>query len=169
MFHICIMGGYGGVIEPEPKFYFTLFAGAEFKRPTVARQILARRQQQAEGRVKPPKQFFLTICGGVDIKAPTLAEEFLDLHQLIKSGDLTVSDWDRAISEIGRGAISISSFTLMGGVDQTGLPEENEEIEALALQRHLGNISDSAGQVLQYGIGQRDSERFATVRRAAVA
>jgi len=163
------MGGYEGVIEPEPKFYFTLFAGADFKRPTIARQILARRQRQAEGRAKPPKQFFLTVCGGVEIKSPTLSEEILDLHQLIKSGELTMSDWDRAISDIGRGAISISSFTLMGGVDQTGLPEESEEIEALALQRHLGNISDSAGQVLQYGIGQRDSERFATGRRAAVA
>jgi hypothetical protein len=80
-----------------------------------------------------------------------------------------VDDWDRAVSEIGRGQVSISSFTLMGGVDQTGLPEETEEIESLALQRHLGNISDSAGQVLQYGIGQRDSERYATIRRAAVA
>jgi hypothetical protein len=76
MFHVCIMGGYEGVIEPESKFYLTLFAGAEFKRPTVARQILARRQQQREGRLHPPRQFFLTICGGVEITAPTLAEEF---------------------------------------------------------------------------------------------
>jgi hypothetical protein len=169
MFHICIMGGYEGVILPEPKVYFTLFGGCDFKRRTIARQILARRKQTTEGRQAPPKQFFLTICGGVEVKAPTLAEEFLDLRQLISSGELTVDDWDRAMSEISRSEVSISSFTLMGGLDETALPAENDEIESLAVQRHLGNISDSAGQVLQYGIGQRDSERFATIRRAALA
>lgn len=168
MFHVTIMSGYEGIIRPERKIYFTLMGGAEFKRATVARQLLARRQQQQEGLSKPPKQFFLTICGGVEIQVPTLAEEFLDLSELIRSNVLSLDNWDRAIAELGND-VSISSFTLMGGMEECTLPSESAEIDALALQRHMGNISESASQVLQYGIGQRDAERRATVRRAVLA
>jgi hypothetical protein len=168
MFHITIMSGYEGVIRAERKVYFTLFGGADFRRATVARQLLAWRQpREKEGGRTTPRQFFLTICGGVEIKVPTLAEEFLDLRQLIDSGSLSMSDWDRAMAELGTD-VSISSFTLMGGMEEGTLPSESEEIEALALQRHLGNISEPASQVLQFGIGQRDAERRATVRRAAL-
>ena len=63
----------------------------------------------------------------------------------------------------------IRPFTLMGGFSEMVLPSEEEEIEGLAVQRHLGNISDSAGEVLQYGIGRKDVERRATLRRALAA
>lgn len=167
MFHITIMSGYEGIIRPEPKFYLTLMGGADFKRATVARQLLAKRQQPRTDPT-PPKQFFLTLMGGVEIRVPTLAEEFLDLKQLIDSGSLNISDWDRAITELGND-VSISSFTLMGGMEEGTLPSESDEIEALALQRHMGNISEPASQILQYGIGQRDAERRATIRRAVLA
>jgi hypothetical protein len=167
MFHVTIMSGYEGIIRPERKIYLTLFGGADFKRATVARQLLARRAQQREHVSGPPRQFFLTICGGVEIKVPTLAEEFLDLRELMHSGALSMSDWDKALADL-RSDVAIASFTLMGGMSECTLPEESEEIEALALHRHLGNISEPASQVLQYGIGQRDAERRATIRRAAL-
>ena len=60
-------------------------------------------------------------------------------------------------------------LTLFGGLDEGGLPSEEQEIDSLAVQRHLGNIPESASQVLQYGIGQGGSERTATLRRAILA
>jgi len=168
MFHITIMSGYEGIIRAERKVYLTLFGGSEFKRATIARQLLARRKQQRDPQAGPPRQFFLTICGACEIQVPTLAEEFLDLQQLTSGGELTMNDWDRAMAELGTD-VSISSFTLMGGMEEYTLPSESAEIEALALHRHLGNISEPASQVLQYGIGQRDAERRATIRRAILA
>ena len=169
MIQFCIMGGHEGRIRPDKKLYVTLMGGCELTRATVARQILTQRQQEKEGRTHPPRQFFLTIMGGVDIKYPTLAEEFIDLRQMIQSGVLSMEDWDRAMIDLGRTDVSIASFTLMGGFSENELPTEAEEIDSLAVQRFLGNISNSAGEVLQYGIGQKDSERRATLRRAMLA
>ena len=169
MIQVCIMGGHEGVIRPEPKIYFTLMGSCELKRQTVARQILAQRQQQKEGVTKPPKQFFLTVMGGAEIQSPTLAEEFIDLREMIQSGALSLGDWDRAMSDMSRSDVRIGSFTLMGGFSENVLPSDEDEIEGIAVQRHLGNISDSAGEVLQYGIGRKDIERRATLRRAVTA
>ncbi len=166
MIQVCILGGHDGLIRPEKKIYLTLFGGCDLKRQTVARQILARRQQERDGQKHPPRQFFLTICGGVDIICPTLAEEFLDLRQMMDAAALSMHEWDRAMVDLSQTDVTIASFTLMGGLSECELPPESDEIESLALQRHLGNISESAGQVLQYGIGQRDGERRATIRRA---
>ena len=169
MVQFCIMGGYEGRVRPERKVYVTLMGGCDLKRATVARQILAERLQAREGKPHPPRQFFLTIMGGVNIKCPTLAEEFIDLREMMNSGNLSMDDWDRAMADLGRSDVSIASFTLMGGFSENVLPSENEEIESLAVQRHLGTISDGAGQVLQFGVGQRDAERRATLRRAVLA
>ncbi len=169
MIQVCIMGGHEGLIRPEKKVYLTLFGRCDLKRPTVARQILARRRQERDGATHPPRLFFLTICGDVDINYPTLAEEFLDLRQMLDAGALSMDDWDRAMADLGQSDVTVASFTLMGAMSECELPSENDEIESLALQRHLGNISDSAGQILQYGIGQADAERRATIRRAIVA
>jgi hypothetical protein len=84
----------------------------------------------------------------------------------MRSGELTMEDWDRAMSELGRLDVSIGSFTLMGGFSECELPSENQEIDSLALQRHMGNITRQASDVLQHGIGKRDGERHATLRRA---
>lgn len=165
MLQVCILGAHDGIIRPEKKLCLTLLGGADFKRATVARQVLADRQRSNEGKERPV-QLFITILGGVDIKVPTLAEEFLDLRQLLDSRSLTMDDWDRALADLGRSDVTIASFTLLGGFSECALPSEDEEIEGIAVQRHLGNISESAGDILKYGIGQRDSERRATLRRA---
>ncbi len=166
MIQFCIMGGYEGVIRPEKKIYVTLMGGCDLQQTTVARQILNRRRQAAEAQPAPRSQFFLTIMGGVEIHCPTLAEEFIDLREMIHSGVLSMSDWDQAMADLGRSEGSYASFTLMGGFSESQLPTEEQEIESLAVQRHLGNISESAGEVLQFGIGQRNAERRATLRRA---
>ena len=165
MIQFCIMGGLDAVIKPEPKIYFTLMGGCELRRETLARRLLSQRQRQREGR-PIPRQFFITIMGGVDIGCPTLAEEFIDLQQLLRTGELTAADWEKAMSELGRLDVSIGSFTLMGGFSECELPSEAQEIDSLALQRHMGNISRDASDVLQHGIGKRDGERHATLRRA---
>lgn len=169
MIQFCIMSGYEGLIRQEPKIYVTFMGGCDLKRETVARQILTQRLHEREGKKHPPRQFFLTVMGGVDITCPTLAEEFIDLREMINSGAISMDDWDRAMTDLGRSDVSISSFTLMGGFSGNELPTENQEIESLAVQRHLGTISDSAGQVLQFGVGRPDAERRATLRQAILA
>lgn len=169
MIHVTIFGGHDGRLQPNKRFYLTLFAGCDLVRPTIARQLLAQRQGQRDHRPTNNKAFFLTLFGGVDIKSPTLAEEFIDLREMISSGLLSMQDWDRSMAELGRDEDTIASFTMFGGLGECELPSEDEEIESLALQRHLGNISDSAGDVLRYGIGQHGGERTAIVRRAILA
>lgn len=166
MFQVCIMSGHEGVIRPEKKVYITFMGGCELRRPTMARQILARKEQQRRGDTESPRVFFFTLMGGVDIKSPTLAAEFLDLRELIRGGALTLSDWDTAIADIARFELAIGSFTLMGGFSDAELPSEAEEIDSLAMQYHLGNIPQPSLRVLQTGIGQRDPERRSTIRRA---
>ncbi|MBI4719088.1 MAG: hypothetical protein HY763_14885 [Planctomycetes bacterium] len=168
MIQVCIMSGHEGRMQLEKKLYFTLMGGMELIRPTLARQILAQRQYERQGESRPRRQFFLTVMGGVEIKYPTLAEEFIDLREMIQSGALSMGDWERAMADLGRTEVAVASFTLMGGFEECSLPTESEEIDSLAIQRHLGNIPERASQVLQLGIGQRDAERRSTLRRALV-
>ena len=168
MIHVCIMSGHEGLLRLDRKIYLTLFGGCSLIRPTVARQLLESRRTP-DATVRRRRPFFITICGGVEIKVPTLAEEYIDLRELVAAGTLSLDDWDRAVAELGDIGGSIGSFTLMGGLSESGLPTEAQEIDALAIQRHLGNINDDAAQILPYGIGQRDGERRATIRRALAA
>jgi len=168
MIHFCMFSGHEGVLRSERKTYITIFAGCELVRPTIAKRFIATKQR-GEEEVAPPPVFFLSLFAGTEIKTPTLAEEFLDLRQALDSRAFTLEEWDRAMAELPQIDISISSLTLFAGFSECELPTETEEIDALALQRHLGNITDSAGQILQYAIGQRQAERTATIRRAAVA
>lgn len=169
MFQVCIMGGHDGRLRPEKKIYLTLFGGMELTRPTVARQILAFRKKSPDEVYRTSRQFFLTICGGVDINSPTLAEEFIDFRELINSGELTLNDWENCMADVARFESSIGSLTLMGGFSEIGLPTEKEEIDKLAVQQYLGNIPEKSVEILKFGIGQRDSERRATLKRALMA
>jgi len=153
----------------ERKLYVTLFAGCELRRATVARQILTSRKSKTAAGSAPLRQFFFTVFGGAEIKWPTLAEEFIDLREIVASGALSLDEYERAVVEFGSFEPSISSLTLFAGFSECELPSEEEEIDALALHRHVGTIPDSAGRVLQLGIGQRDAERRATVHRAVLA
>ncbi|MGB2984544.1 MAG: hypothetical protein WBE26_01565 [Phycisphaerae bacterium] len=169
MIHVTIFAGHDGRLQPSKRFYLTLFGGCDLVRPTIARELLTQRQAEREHRRADHRPFFLTIFAGVDIKSPTLAEEFIDLREMINSGLLTMQDWERSIVQLGQSDGAIASFTIFGGFDECELPSENEEIDSLAIQRHLGNIPESAGQVLQYGIGQRGAQRTATIRQAILA
>ena len=169
MVHVTIFAGYDGRLQPSKRFYLTLFGGSDLVRPTVARQLLARQQAQQDPRFAGYKPFFFTMFGGVDIKSPTLTEEFLDLSEMISSGLLKMEDWDRTMARLGHVDGAVGSLTIFGGFDESALPSEAEEIDSLAVQRHLGNIPESAGEVLKYGIGHHGAERTATLRRALLA
>lgn len=188
MLQVTIFGGREGRLRNDGTIYLTLFGACELYRPTLARQLVTLRQSQASGSdwnahggseggpedwtgsrragrgLKKP--FFLTLFGSTEIKSPTLAEELADLQEMIRSGELTLVDWERSVAAIGMNDMSYSSFTMFGAFEECTLPSENEEVESLAVQCHVGNISDSARQVLQTGIGQRASERRAVLHRA---
>lgn len=168
MVHVTIFAGHDGRLQPDKRFYLTLFGGCDLVRPTVARQLLTRRQAEKDHRPTGGKPFFLTIFGGVDIKWPTLAAEFLDLNEMLHGGLLVMEDWERSMAELARVDGAVASFTIFGGFDECKLPSEDEEVNSLAVQRHLGNIPENVGSVLQYGIGQSGAERTATVRRAVL-
>ncbi len=169
MVQVTMFGGHDGRLRYDKWLYITMFGGVELVRPTVARQILADRQNSSEQGSRKRKPFFFTAFGGADIKAPTLAEEFIDLQEMLRSGALTAAEWERALSDLGRDETGVGSFTIFGGFDERAIPSEDEEVDSLAVQRHLGNIPEPAAQVLQYGIGQHGSERTATLRRALSA
>lgn len=169
MIQVTIFSGRSGELRLDNSVYLTLFGGFELTRPTIARQILARRRADHQGHRPSPRPFFLTIFGGGSIKCPTLAAEFIDLRETITGGLHDMADWERAMGDLDRIGPIFGSFTLFGGIDESGLPSEEQEIDSLAVQRHLGNIPESAGQVLQYGIGQGGIERTATIRRAIQA
>ena len=166
MIQVTIFAGHEGELRYDKWLYLTVFAGAELIKPTIARRIMMRRQGFEQGQRKP---FFFTMFGGIEIKSPTLAAEFIDLREMLNSRTLTMEDWDRAMSELGRFQDAVASLTLFGAFEEGTLPEEEEEINSLAIQCHLGNINDSARQILQTGIGQRESERRAILRRAVQA
>ena len=169
MIQVTIFAGHDGRFRFDKWFYLTLFAGCDLIRPTIARQLLIQRQAQHGPPPPNRKPFFLTVFGGVSLKSPTLAEEFIDLREMINTGLFSLQEWDRSLALLDRADGGIASLTLFGGFDECELPSENEEVDALAVQRHLGNIPEGAGQALQYGVGQHGAERTATVRRAILA
>ncbi len=112
----------------------------------------------------------VTLFGSTEIKAPTLAEEFIDLQEAIRSGALAPDELYRftaGLTDDDSGPLF--SLTLFGAFEEVSLPDEDEEVDALALQQHLGNISDSAARVLQLGVGQSDAHRRAVVQQAIAA
>lgn len=169
MIHVTMFAGHEGQLSGSKFLYVTMFGGTELVRPTLARQILAARQQHGQDAVRRRRPFVLTVFGGTSITSPTLAAEFLDLRELVQAGILRPGDWDRGLAEISRPEDTVASLTLFGGFEQNALPSEEQEIESLAIQTHLGNIDDSSRQVLMAGIGQKDAERQAVLRRAVYA
>lgn len=164
MFHLCLFGGQTGELDARRKAYLTAFGSCELRWPTIAKQITALRQSGAPAEAAPT-QYFLTLFGGTDITAPTLAHEFLDLQSALRSGQLTLDDWDRSIVRIGdlrRGG----SLTLFGSFNGDGVPGEDAELDDLALNRHLGYVSDEAAELLMRAVGARGSSRAAVVRQA---
>ncbi|MGD8451436.1 MAG: hypothetical protein PVJ57_06420 [Phycisphaerae bacterium] len=166
MIHLCIFSGHNAPLAPGRRVYLTVFGGADLSRPTLAKQMIERfRRQQAGDTV--PGHFFITLFGGVSIKVPTLAEEFLDLQHAVRGGQLTLTQWDQALAEVGHYNVwPLGSLTLFGGYDAEELPSENTEVEQIAQSRHLGYLSDEAATLLAGAIGTRGTPRGTVVRQA---
>lgn len=168
MLQWCMFGGYEGLMGPERKCYVTLFGGCELRRPTLARQLLAAQRAGAE-RAEFGKKVVITLFGATEIKSPTLAEEFIDLREAAKTNLLDLLKWDTYLADLDRWQNSaVLSFTMFGALEESCLPTEDQEIEGLALQRHLGNIGDSSGRMLELGIGQAGAQRRSVIQHAVM-
>ncbi|MFH1748824.1 MAG: hypothetical protein ABIG44_17460 [Planctomycetota bacterium] len=165
MIHLCLFGGQGGQIGDGRKVYMTLFGGCEVRRPTVARQLVEA-QQHGQTNSTTTGPFFITFFGGTSVKAPTLAQEYLDLQDALRSGILTMDQWDRTIARVFGQFRPLGSLTLFGSFDGDELPSEDEELDDMALNRHLGQIPDDAVDLLMPAVGQRGATRTASVRQA---
>ncbi|MHC4696447.1 MAG: hypothetical protein ACYTFA_06880 [Planctomycetota bacterium] len=189
MIKVTIFGGHEGRLNFDTQFYFTMFGNCEVVRPTLARQLVALRQAErdaappadetfdySDGRMRfryrrplSGRPFFFTMFGATEIKSPTLAEEFVDLREAMDSKTLSTEDCERLIASVGLSEGSIGSFTLFAAFEEGAPPAEDKEVDSLAVQRHLGNVSEQAGRVLQLGIGQSEGERRAVLRQAITA
>lgn len=168
MIHLCIFGGQDGQLTSGRKVYFTLFGACELRRPTTAKQIIDARQRGQPDAART-SHFFITLFGATGLKAPTLAQEYLGLQDALRAGLLTLDDWDRTIARVADANRHAASLTLFGRFDTEDLPSENEELDDLALNRHLGHIPDEAVDLIMPAIGQRGSTRPAVVRQALAA
>lgn len=166
MFDICVFAGSGGVLGPRGGLHITLFGGQEFARAPAVRQVLAQRRR-SEGEGQPGHHFFLTLFGATSIAWPTITDEYLALVEALRSGALTLADWDRHITTIG--LPHVHALTLFGGFDAHEIPEEDKEVDSLALQRHLGHIPDQVAEMLMHAIGRDGLQRLEVVRQAAAA
>ena len=164
MFQWCMFGGYEGRWGPEAKIYFTMFGGCELRWPTIAKQMVDIRHSDKFGG-SSPTHVFVTMFAGTEVTTPTLAQEYLDLRSALHSGQLTLDDWDRATIQIA-GLRRSGSFTLFGSFDGDSLPNEDDELEDLALNRHLGYLSNEVSELLMRAVGQRGPSRAAAVRQA---
>jgi hypothetical protein len=168
MLQLCMFSGFEGPLTAERKCYFTMFGGCELRRPTLARQLLAARNPSGEP-LPQPRIVFITVFGGTSIQYPTLAEEYLDLREAIDHGHLDAARLDFYNNEIDRWTSSaFLTLTLFGGFDESELPAEEEELDAIALQRHLGRIGSTSSRILESGVGMRGAQRRAIVQHAAV-
>ena len=170
MWQVCMFGGYEGQLVADRKVYLTIFGGCDLVRTTLARRIIHARQHRDRADLQARWCVVVTVFGGTDIAWPTLAEEFIDFKSMIDARMLSLANWDRDLAELHRvEEAAITTFTLFGGLDDDALPNENKEIDALALQRHLGNIPESAGKILELGIGRSGAQRYAAIRKAVAA
>ena len=159
-----ILSGGEGQFLYERRVYLTLLGNCTLAGPTFAQRILATRKASDGQTLEQPH--FVTILGAVSIKCPTVAEEYIHARELLSNGSLTLAEWDRVAGNMEATDIAPSGVTLLGGFNANELPTENEEVDALAMHRHVGNISPEAFEVLKLGIGQRFAQRRATIRRA---
>lgn len=167
MFQVCMFGAYEGRLAASKRVVLTMFGACELHRPTLARRLLAKSARANEVKPARYRPFVITLFGSAEIRLPTLAEEFLDLREAIRSGAVSPQALDHFLVDLSAeddGAVF--TLTLFGACDEAGLPGEDEEVDSLALQRHLGNISDNEAQILQCGVGQEEAQRRAVLRQA---
>lgn len=166
MLQICLFGSYEGRLPANKRLFLTMFGGCTLRRPTLARQLIEA-QGKDPSQVHRPRCAVVTLFGATEVKVPTLSEEFIDMQEAVRSGALAINSLDQLASRLASAeSDSVFSLTLFAGFEEACLPSEDEEVDGLAIQRHLGNISDSAAGILQMGVGQNDSHRRAILRQA---
>jgi hypothetical protein len=169
MAHFSMFGSNDGQLVPGRDFFITIFGGSNLKRLPAASQITELRQQPAHQRSQP-QYTFCTLFGGTTLTWPTLAEEFLALRDALRAGTMTLEDWDRYVAQPGGpGPLRTLSLTLFGGFDGDVLPREDQELDDLSLQRHLGQIPEQALQTLMLAIGRTGVQRLTAIRQAVLA
>lgn len=166
MSSLCLFGGNEETLDPRGGFHVIIFGGSEFRRPTVARQIVEFRHGSGNQPMRTHCTI-LTIFGGGSITWPTLAEEYTTLRDALDSKKITLADWD---ADVGRfsdtGPLRIHNITIFGGFDAAELPSEDDEVEAISVQRHLGRLPEDAVEALMFGVGQNGAARLSAVRQA---
>jgi hypothetical protein len=165
MVHFSMFGGHEGQLNPHRGIYVSIFGGTTLRRPPFAARLaeLRLRPEAANNRA----YFFFSLFGGAEVKWPTMATEYLALRESIRSGTLSLLEWDRIAAQHGEtGALPTGSFALFGGFNADALPSEDEELDDLSLQRHAGLIPESVIERLMLGIGARGPQRLAAVRQA---
>lgn len=167
--HFCVFGGAEVQLEPEPTHCVTLCGGMELRRPPLA-VLIGTRQQRTSNGVPRPVRWVVTLFGSTDVTWPTLADEYLALKNAVAAGTVTLAEWDRFMAAPSNlGLLGIRTLTMFGGLSAEGIPTEEEEIDALSLQRHFGQVSQRAAEILMLAVGQRGATRLSAVRRAAAA
>ncbi len=182
MFHFTIFGGSEVTINGGGQLILTLCGGTDIRRPTLAKQIMQEKHRlmteqtvrpqgdepsdvqgmlhffdrRALGSHRPRRRstFVLTICGGVEIKPPSIAEEFMEMRELVASGLITEEEWDQLIGRLYQfGELEVSSFTLMGGMEEVSLSEA-EELRKIQGANELGLISEDEQTALRSVVGR---------------
>lgn len=164
MVHFNVFGGTDGQLELRGSVYINVFGGAKLTRLPFARQVV---NDLVNPRTPHGSHFFFCLFGAVTLRWPTLAEETLALLEGLRSGAITTAHWDQAVArQAGASAPDIGSFSIFGGVDSDAIPSEDQELDDLTMQRHLGTLPEAAVETLMLGIGKRGSSRLAVVRQA---
>lgn len=170
MLRVCLFGGQGGQLSSGRfTIYVTIFGACELRRGTIASQLLSRRTTglpiQTERRA-----FFFTVFGAAELILPTLSAEYLELMEGLRNGSLDLEEWTRLAAQVSSERdLYIGSFTAFGGFDDASVASEDDELDQLALAAQLGQIPDTARQVLMLAVGQTGAQRLNAVRQAAQA
>jgi hypothetical protein len=166
MIHFSLFGGQDAILGPGMHFYVNVFGGSTLIRPPLAARVIELRNDPS-GVVSAGRYLFFSLFGSVTVKWPTLAEEYLSLLEALRTNCFRIEDWDRALVRHGDGGLRSSSIAIFGGFDANAVPTEDEELDALSLQRHAGGISDRAADQLLLAIGSVGTQRLAAVRQTA--
>lgn len=166
MARFCMFGGQDGQLQPTECVHVTIFGGAEWRRGPAAAHIAEARRRTADS-VGGTGYVFITVFGGAEVTWPTLVEEYLALLDAVRTGTLTLGEWDEHLGRRGGDtALRVHAFTLFGAFDGDALPSEDKELDDLSVHQHLGHIPEAAVRVLVPAIGQRGVSRLAAVRHA---
>jgi hypothetical protein len=161
VFHLTVFGATEGEVSPAGFTAFTLFGGAELRRPTLATQLvhLKNRPQgtpSAWDRILgTDKNLVVTVFGATVLTAPTLIEEYSALAGLVRAGTLTTADCGALLDDVvaqGHDAGWCRTLTLFGSC-VTRYPSAERERKALDVATRTGAVSATVRGALEAVIG----------------